>query len=242
MSIVRPSRACLPELWKATSLAGVLVCKKFSTTQCIAQVHPRGSYYDAVMRSPRSPSHPMAPPIFKSTTATEEISITDKELGPEARAKLVFGSPLTGPERLANLQSQGTVVNGIKIPKKPEEPDNCCMSGCVHCVWDMYQEEIYQWQAAMKEAEAAAPAESQPETLSPGNRSSPVIEQAKDLTKQPPEAKAKAKKETRELTDAEKKQEYDSLFGGVPVGIRQFMLTEKKIRSNQKDSSATNGA
>ena len=30
----------------------------------------------------------------------------------------------------------------IELPEKPESPENCCMSGCAHCVWDMYQEDI----------------------------------------------------------------------------------------------------
>ncbi|EPQ65744.1 Bgt-4426 [Blumeria graminis f. sp. tritici] len=28
---------------------------------------------------------------------------------------------------------------------KPTEPDNCCMGGCVNCVWDRYHEEVKEW-------------------------------------------------------------------------------------------------
>ncbi|KAI7906458.1 oxidoreductase-like protein [Cokeromyces recurvatus] len=30
----------------------------------------------------------------------------------------------------------------IELPEKPNAPDNCCMSGCAHCVWDIYQEDM----------------------------------------------------------------------------------------------------
>ncbi|CAO3614162.1 unnamed protein product [Cunninghamella blakesleeana] len=30
----------------------------------------------------------------------------------------------------------------IVLPDKPPPPENCCMSGCVHCVYDIYQEDM----------------------------------------------------------------------------------------------------
>ncbi|KAL7753467.1 hypothetical protein RI367_001242 [Sorochytrium milnesiophthora] len=32
-----------------------------------------------------------------------------------------------------------------KPPVKPSPPDNCCMSGCVHCVWDLYADELVEY-------------------------------------------------------------------------------------------------
>jgi len=33
----------------------------------------------------------------------------------------------------------------------PEVPTNCCMSGCVHCTWDIYQDEMEAYQTTRKE-------------------------------------------------------------------------------------------
>ncbi|KAL5606503.1 hypothetical protein BROUX41_002909 [Berkeleyomyces rouxiae] len=270
----RLSRIGLSEIRKAASSCASPVCRAFSTSTCAAQVHPRGSYYEAVMKAPSLSSYPLHPPTGYSTakagevqlqttseplhmellstpsskpssTSTEsktfapapsikELPATDRELGPEERAKLVFGSPLTGPERLANLQTQGTVINSVKIPKKPEEPDNCCMSGCVHCVWDIYQDEMLQWQAAMKQAEEAALEEPSSKASSPINPTKGPTGALQTSTK---EAGTKDTKKSKATLEAERKKEEDKLFENVPVGIRQFMMMEKKMK-NQKSNSA----
>src|SRR5687768_17770219 len=36
----------------------------------------------------------------------------------------------------------------------PEEPDNCCMSGCVNCVWDLFREDMEEYTAKKSEGEA----------------------------------------------------------------------------------------
>ncbi|KAI9004842.1 oxidoreductase-like protein [Phycomyces nitens] len=82
----------------------------------------------------------------------------------------------------------GTVVlkgQRIELPKKPESPDNCCMSGCAHCVWDMYQEDIEDYQAKrsairQKFEEAGEPV---PTVLGRSNKSAAKeVEEAMDPT------------------------------------------------------------
>ncbi|CCU81617.1 unnamed protein product [Blumeria hordei] len=43
-------------------------------------------------------------------------------------------------------KSQTSVIKSSPstLPK-PTEPDNCCMGGCVNCVWDRYHEEVEEW-------------------------------------------------------------------------------------------------
>lgn len=42
---------------------------------------------------------------------------------------------------------------GVLVPPRPEEPDNCCMSGCVNCVWDRFRDDMEGWASAHAEAE-----------------------------------------------------------------------------------------
>ena len=44
------------------------------------------------------------------------------------------------------------------LPPKPEPPDpgDCCGSGCVRCVLDVYDEQLAAWKAAVATLEQAA--------------------------------------------------------------------------------------
>lgn len=106
------------------------------------------------------------------------------------------------------------------VPPRPEEPDNCCMSGCVNCVWDRYGEEIEEWAAKKREASAAlARAKSE--------------ESARARTRPSPEAMHT----TISMDDDGGGSETnwgmhmeDDPLKGVPVGIREFMKSEKRLR------------
>jgi hypothetical protein len=43
-----------------------------------------------------------------------------------------------------------------EVPKplqKPIEPDNCCGNQCVHCVWEVYFEDLKKYEEALEESE-----------------------------------------------------------------------------------------
>ncbi|KAH3666484.1 hypothetical protein OGAPHI_003480 [Ogataea philodendri] len=43
-------------------------------------------------------------------------------------------------------------IAGVTVPKQPIEPDNCCMSGCANCVWELYNEDLQEWKQITKRA------------------------------------------------------------------------------------------
>ncbi|KOH52656.1 YPL107Wp protein [Saccharomyces cerevisiae] len=66
-----------------------------------------------------------------------------------------FGGRLKGepPRSTSRVLSGGTKkIAGVQVPAKPQEPDNCCMSGCVNCVWEIYSEDLRDWKHRRKEA------------------------------------------------------------------------------------------
>src|SRR5215469_9225660 len=105
------------------------------------QANPLDGYYAELLTHPLSSTAPATrtqhlPPL------PDQLPKTDGEAALQ-KARIVFGSRLAGPaERRAELERKSVNVAGIMVPPRPEEPDNCCMSGCVNCVWDRYRDEM----------------------------------------------------------------------------------------------------
>jgi hypothetical protein len=60
----------------------------------------------------------------------------------------VFGSRVEGGGRVASSRREAgepRLIAGVLVPDRPKEPDNCCMSGCVNCVWEQYNDDIRDW-------------------------------------------------------------------------------------------------
>jgi hypothetical protein len=193
-----------------------------------------------VLPPSKKPSPPKQSPERKPQTATAtaaasstspQVSTTVSMPPPstaEEAARRIFGTRLYGDEEkakhAADKQSKSTSVGGIMIPPRPDEPDNCCMSGCVHCVWDLYREDMEEWAGKVKDAEA---------------------QMAKAATESSAEAKLKAAApgEPSKVEEAAKSQDVwdEGNFQGVPLGIREFMKLEKQLKGKHAQDQATSG-
>lgn len=66
----------------------------------------------------------------------------------EQRMSKIFGGRIKGepPKSTSRILSgDSKIIAGTPVPSKPVEPDNCCMSGCVNCVWEMFSEDLRDW-------------------------------------------------------------------------------------------------
>ena len=153
----------------------------------------------------------------------------------------MFGSRLAGPaERKAEIERQSVDVAGIMVPPRPEEPDNCCMSGCVNCVWDRYRDEMEEW------AEKSAAARERVLDLQRKKKKKQRAADRRDMM----DAKTATPMHVVTSTDddgggsegnwsaAIGGLEVDGgkgdLFGNIPVGIREFMRTEKMLKEKHR--------
>lgn len=149
---------------------------------------------------------------------------------------IVFGTRLAGPGRSSRYnpgevppESQWKTRNGVPIPPRPEEPDNCCMSGCVHCVWDDFRDEMEDWAARVESAKAKGG----PEKGTRDMRAAPRAEVNSASQSMDDDGGGS------ETNWPAPPREDEDLFSTIPVGIREFMKTEKKLRiKHQKEATA----
>jgi hypothetical protein len=150
------------------------------------------------------------------------------------KARIVFGSKLAGPaERRKEIDAASKIIAGVTVPPKPEEPDNCCMSGCVNCVWDLYRDDMEEWAEKSAQARAANQAQRNEgvgsgQMVAGGGVPSHVATSMDDDG---------GGSETNWDMDAG--NDTSSLFDDIPVGIREFMKTEKKLKMQQKKAQET---
>ncbi|CAO2648014.1 Nn.00g089360.m01.CDS01 [Neocucurbitaria sp. VM-36] len=194
------------------------------------QARPITGFYAEILKKPRSQVQPLTK-TDPEPPPPEPLPKTQKEQTLE-KARIVFGSKLAGPaERRKEIAEASQVIAGVTVPPKPTEPDNCCMSGCVNCVWDLYRDEMEEW--AEKSAQARAAMQSQRQkgkgtgsmVAGPGQPTHVAVSMDDDG----------GGSETNWSADAEQAH----LFDDIPVGIREFMRTEKKLKLvHQKEKQA----
>ncbi|KIW64140.1 hypothetical protein PV04_09095 [Phialophora macrospora] len=188
------------------------------------QAVPLGDFYTDLLSSPtpkESQEETRLPTFVRTGDKTKE-----------ERAKLLFGSiEGSGYERHTYDKPDTTwrTINGVPVPPRPAEPDNCCMSGCVHCVWDDYRDDVEAWASRVAEAQAKSPKKR-------GHGRTPKIEMSRPEVEHASGSMDDDGGGSEGLwtTPSSSVDNDDVLFQGIPVGIREFMATEKKIRDRRR--------
>ncbi|KAL8852951.1 MAG: hypothetical protein Q9221_002201 [Calogaya cf. arnoldii] len=178
-------------------------------------------YYSLLLSQPLAST---APTSFSPPATPHPSSVTPPSKEPSRDPSILFGTPLAGPSAARRRAGYDDSPGGLE---RPREPDNCCMSGCVNCVWDAYREEVEAWAARRKKDISMAGGEEEVE-----------------------------KRKAREMRGRGKRlvggsggsqgahagEEDDGvLFEGVPVGIREFMKTEKRLREKREKEESKPG-
>jgi hypothetical protein len=200
------------------------------------QAQPLAGYYSLILNSPApygdrastsrpTPARPEAEPTLASSV---------KPQTPQEKMAIVFGTRLAGPGRSSRYNpgeapaSAWKTINGVPIPPQPEEPDNCCMSGCVHCVWDDFRDEMEEWGVRVTTAKAKGGAGKGTQDM----RSAPRSEVNSASGSMDDDGGGSEANWPMPSQD-------EDLFANIPVGIREFMKTEKKLRvKHQKEAAA----
>jgi predicted nucleic acid-binding Zn-ribbon protein len=206
------------------------------------QVYPLTGYYADILSSRETPApEPLQTPVKDqpqpSTTITpppaSPSSLEATKAQPLAKARIVFGSSGSSRrEHKDQISAASKEIAGVKVPPKPKEPtgDDCCMSGCVNCVWDIYREEFEEWSAAAKSARekmVAMQKEGDGDAADAAETASSVDDDG-------------GGSEALWIQESEKEEEKDP-YAGVPVGIREFMKMEKMMKEKQAAQQVSKG-
>lgn len=202
----------------------------FSTTRTLANAR-LDEYADDSLNAPLNPVQsatksvpppPTPPPTERPATGPEEQAL---------KAQQLFGSRTADPaEREAELKKASTTIAGVLVPPRPDEPDNCCMSGCVNCVWDRYRDELEEWAAASAEARQKLQ-EQRVKGQATGSMAQAAGTPGHVATSMDDDGGGS---ETNwDVLESAGDGQKD-LFEGVPVGIREFMKIEKKLKEQHK--------
>jgi hypothetical protein len=142
-------------------------------------------------------------------------------------------------ERKEELDKKAIEVAGVWVPAKPEEPDDCCMSGCVNCVWDRYQDEMQEWVVAKNAAAKAVAAQTENEKKDRIENVSGTGLMLGDGVKGAEHTRVSMDddgggSESNWGADVDTGLDDGDLFKGIPVGIREFMRLEKSLKGKTK--------
>lgn len=247
MSIPARLAPRLRPLFSATTTTTTTTSRAFASTvprqtaEEWPQRSPLGPYYESILNNPSliprekpevPPNTEVLPPEKKKQPADSTTTAEAQPQTPEERVKIIFGSRLLGPveqaDRLAARKAQSTLIAGVLVPPKPEEPDNCCMSGCVNCVWDRFRDEMEEWSLKNNQAQSALrKVEGSMDSDGGGSESNWV----------PPPAPSPAVGDTKIAKDFWD----DGLYESVPVGIREFMKQEKRLKERHAREGTVGG-
>ena len=184
------------------------------STSSTPPAEPIEDYYSLLLSQPLSQTAPATRTSPKPQTSPSP----DSKAANIAKARVVFGSRLAGPaERRQEIDAKSTLIAGILVPPRPQEPDNCCMSGCVNCVWDIYRDDLEEWAAKSREA------------------------QMKEMQMRRADESGTMDDDGGGSETNWSVGEGQDLFANVPVGIREFMKTEKILKERHMKDGTMGG-
>jgi len=104
------------------------------------------------------------------------------------------------------------------------------MSGCVHCVWDDYRDDVEAWAKRLNDAQAKKPTKNLTGDAAKIDIPRPELSEASGSMDDDGGGSEALWATPSPSTETNS----DDLFQSIPVGIREFMATEKRLRDRKK--------
>lgn len=198
--------------------------------------HNKYAFYDLVLATPKNSGQPIEALLMtkreleklrKRTKTTFEGNYTRDNRSAEEKIAKVFGTRIKGETRQSSsriTRGKPKTIAGVLVPARPDEPDNCCMSGCINCVWELFNEDVKEWNEKRKKAAQSLRKKG---GRWPENFDAPVLMLAEENL---PESLTKKKVDVKSTEE--------EAWGGVPVSIRVFAELERKMKEKSRRKEA----
>lgn len=224
----------ISSIWRFQAKKTLATCRVSLATSASAYTD-KFKFYDVMLQTPTHPQPIEAALMSKkdllklrkeTKTSFEGNYSIDNSLTPEERIAKVFGGRIKGDSPTSSSRinrGESRIIAGVEVPDRPPEPDNCCMSGCINCVWELFNEDVKTWNSKRKEAaqKLSKTGGTWPEDFHP-----PV-----KYLRQENLPKSMAF-EVTEATGSH--NEEDENWANVPVTIRVFAEMEQKMKAKRR--------
>ncbi|KAG0649907.1 non sense mediated decay [Hyphodiscus hymeniophilus] len=227
----------------------IRLIRRQHTSHKPSQVNPIGDYYASLLEA--STSNIASKPPTTASASSQPPVTSDAEQVEDSGPAILFSSRLSSPlERRSEIRKKSTLVAGVLVPPRPDEPDNCCMSGCVNCVWDRYGDELEEWAGARREADQALKKERARQEEWKLRASRKGIGGTGLMLGEGEKGAAHTAfsmdddgggSESNWETGLDANFTSEELFKGVPVGIREFMKQEKRLKEKHAREGTSGG-
>lgn len=193
------------------------------------------AYYIARQRQMREPVDTKTE-ITKVNKESKSMVFDPKSAKAGPTYHQVFGgsskTATKSSRRDVSYRDKRKVIGGISVPSRPIEPDNCCMSGCINCVWELFNEDLEEWKQLRSEAALKLNLQKNHKGLGENGE----IEKWPHNWEMPPkildpafihtdlQAGAKAYNSDKNMEEIQ----------GMPVGLQVFAMFEKKKKLEKK--------
>lgn len=174
-----------------------------------------------------------------STPAPNSLEANAKSMvfDPKSKGKTVkYSDVFGGSTKTATKSSRRDVsyrnktrkIAGVIVPSRPIEPDNCCMSGCINCVWELFNEDLEDW----RHKRIVAAQKLMKQDIKNGNNK---IEYWPSDWEVPPSILDK-KFILHDKKDLKHSNKIDEVKG-MPVGLQAFAAFEKRKKEAKEKAS-----